>query len=191
MNLSKVQNIFLGRLKQTNNIINNVTYFNISSSSLFHIAYNDCSTSCTNISQDSVLNNQQPVLLNNLVAKRYDSKKQYNYLNVSQSQIISQALLHNGKKHVGYKACYSNQYYNSVRYLSNISSNSIAEIKDPVQFSGIFKILSDSTPVKVAQDSLLWIHDYTGLPWWLVIVLTTIMMRTTVTLPLFFYQVNL
>ncbi|XP_012233652.2 cytochrome c oxidase assembly protein COX18, mitochondrial [Linepithema humile] len=187
MNLTKMQNIFLGRLKQTNKIINNVTYFNISSS-FPHIIYNDYSTSCTNIAQDSILNNQQPVLLNNLVAKRYNSRKQYNHLNVSQPQIISQALLHNGKKHVGYKTCCSNQYYNSVRHLSNISSNSIAEIKDPSQFNYIFKTLSESTPVRIAQDSLLWIHDYTGLPWWLIIVLTTIMMRTTVTLPLFFYQ---
>ncbi|KMQ94399.1 mitochondrial inner membrane protein cox18 [Lasius niger] len=31
-------------------------------------------------------------------------------------------------------------------------------------------------------------HDYTGLPWWSVIVLTTIMMRTAITLPLALYQ---
>ncbi|KAL6449108.1 hypothetical protein ACFW04_000660 [Cataglyphis niger] len=31
-------------------------------------------------------------------------------------------------------------------------------------------------------------HDYTGLPWWSVIVLTTIMMRTAITLPLSLYQ---
>lgn len=190
MNLTKVQNIFLGRLKQTNKIINSVTYFNVSSNSLLRFTCNDYSTSCTNIVQDQIFNNQEPVLLNN-VTKRYHSKKQYNYLNGSQSQIISQALLYNGKKYVGYKACCSNQYYNSVRYLSNISSNSIAEVKDPVQFGYIFKTLSESTPVKITQDSLLWVHDYTGLPWWLVIVLTTITMRTMVTLPLFFYQVNL
>ncbi|EFN71834.1 Mitochondrial inner membrane protein COX18 [Camponotus floridanus] len=57
-----------------------------------------------------------------------------------------------------------------------------------MQFSGIFKMLSESTHVKIAQDSLLWMHDYTGLPWWSVIVLTTIMMRTAITLPLSLYQ---
>ncbi|EFN89339.1 Mitochondrial inner membrane protein COX18 [Harpegnathos saltator] len=48
--------------------------------------------------------------------------------------------------------------------------------------------MSESTPIKIAQDFLLWMHDYTGLPWWLVIVLTTVVMRATVTLPLSFYQ---
>ncbi|CAL1685066.1 unnamed protein product [Lasius platythorax] len=57
-----------------------------------------------------------------------------------------------------------------------------------MQFSGIFKTLSESTLVKISQDSLLWMHDYTGLPWWSVIVLTTIMMRTAITLPLALYQ---
>lgn len=185
MNLTKMQYIFLRRLKQIDKIINNVTYVKVSSSFLPHIDYNK---SCTNIAQDSVFKSRQPatVLLNNLITKRYNSREQYHHV-VSQPQIISQALFQNGKKHIGYNA-HSNQYYNSVRYLSNISSNSIAEVKDPMQFSGIYKALSESTPVKIAQDSLLWIHDYTGLPWWLIIVLTTITMRTTMTLPLFFYQ---
>lgn len=191
MNLMKVQYIFLRRFIQTNKITNKLIYFNVSSTFQSYIMYNDYSTSCTNIAQNLVLNNQQPVLLNNLVAIRYNSRKQCNYLKMSQPRIISQALLQNGTRHVGYKACYNNQYYNSIRYLSNTSSNYITELKDPMQFSGIFKILSESTPVKIAQDSLLWIHDFTGLPWWLVIVSTTIMMRTTVTLPFYFYQVNL
>jgi len=61
---------------------------------------------------------------------------------------------------------------------------------DPMQYNGIFKTLSESVPVNVAQDSLMWLHDSTGLPWWSVIALSTIMMRTIVTLPLSFYQVN-
>ncbi|XP_011881073.1 PREDICTED: mitochondrial inner membrane protein COX18 isoform X2 [Vollenhovia emeryi] len=75
-----------------------------------------------------------------------------------------------------------------VRSYSNTGIDSIPEGHVPVQFHGIFKAISESAPIKTTQDSLLMVHDYTGLPWWLIIVLTTIIMRTTVTLPLSFYQ---
>ncbi|CAH0547624.1 unnamed protein product [Brassicogethes aeneus] len=54
--------------------------------------------------------------------------------------------------------------------------------------SGIFKAISESAPVECIQKSLVTIHDTSGLPWWATIVCTTILFRTSVTLPLAIYQ---
>ncbi|CAH2000404.1 unnamed protein product [Acanthoscelides obtectus] len=54
--------------------------------------------------------------------------------------------------------------------------------------TGLFKTLSESTPVEYVQKFLLTFHDTTGLPWWATIVCTTILLRTSVTLPLAAYQ---
>lgn len=180
--------VFLWRLKRVSKIaIDNTTCFNRSSA----LPYTICSgysTSCTNIAQDLILGNQQSTL-NNVIIK-YSPRIQNNFLYVSHPRIVSHITLYNGKKRIGYKTYYGSQYYNSKRYLSNVSIDSIAKDQVQMQFSGIFKAISESAPVKITQDSLLLVHDYTGLPWWSVIILTTIMMRTTVTLPLFLYQVD-
>lgn len=54
--------------------------------------------------------------------------------------------------------------------------------------SGIFKSLSESTPVEYLQNFLVKYHDLTGLPWWATIITTTILLRTFITLPLAVYQ---
>lgn len=54
--------------------------------------------------------------------------------------------------------------------------------------TGIFKSLSESTPVEYIQKFLLSFHDTSGLPWWATIVCTTILLRSCVTLPLAVYQ---
>lgn len=181
--------VFSLRLKRISKIaVNNVTRFNMSSSTLPYTVCNNCNTSRTNIAQDLTLSNQQ-LILNNVTVK-FSSRIQNNFPCVSHPRIVSHIILHNGKKYIGYQTCRSSQYYNSVRYLSNTGIDS-AETQVPMQFSGIFKVISESAPIKVAQDFLLLVHDYTGLPWWSVIILTTIVMRTTVTLPLSLYQVDL
>lgn len=40
-------------------------------------------------------------------------------------------------------------------------------------------------PVKLAEDYILAVHDFTGLPWWASIILCTVTLRTLITLPLF------
>ncbi|XP_015191629.1 PREDICTED: mitochondrial inner membrane protein COX18 [Polistes dominula] len=50
--------------------------------------------------------------------------------------------------------------------------------------------ISESAPVEFAQNSLIDIHSYTGLPWWATIVLTTILLRLTISLPIAIYQQN-
>lgn len=54
--------------------------------------------------------------------------------------------------------------------------------------SGIFRTLSESTPVEYVQKFLLYVHDTTGLPWWASIVCSTIFLRSTITLPLAVHQ---
>lgn len=54
--------------------------------------------------------------------------------------------------------------------------------------TGIFKWLSECTLVEYSQNFLLSVHEYSGLPWWASIICTTILLRTTVTLPLAVYQ---
>ncbi|SPP85381.1 cytochrome c oxidase assembly protein COX18, mitochondrial [Drosophila guanche] len=53
---------------------------------------------------------------------------------------------------------------------------------------GFWQTLSNSTPVAYMQDALIQIHDYSGLPWWSSIVLSTFLFRGVVTLPLTIYQ---
>lgn len=53
---------------------------------------------------------------------------------------------------------------------------------------GLWQTLSTSRPVGFMQDTLVLLHDATGLPWWASIALTTVAFRTIVTLPLTIYQ---
>lgn len=187
MHLTKLQNVFSGRFKR---ISINATYYNGLSNTLSHTIYNNYSKSyCTNITQDLTFFNRQ-LMLNNVTIRQYSSREQNNFHYVSQSQIVSNVILHNNKKEIrmGRKTYYNNLNCNSIRYFSNASVDSIAENHVPMQFSDIFRTLSESEFVKITQDSLLWMHDYTGLPWWSVIVLSTIIMRTAITLPLSLYQ---
>lgn len=53
--------------------------------------------------------------------------------------------------------------------------------------SSIYASISNSTPVYHIQSTLIEIHDASGLPWWSSIVISTILLRTAVTLPLTIY----
>ncbi|XP_034936422.1 cytochrome c oxidase assembly protein COX18, mitochondrial [Chelonus insularis] len=55
-------------------------------------------------------------------------------------------------------------------------------------YTPFFKVLIDSPPILYCQESLIALHSAIGLPWWATIVLTTIVARTFVTLPLTLYQ---
>lgn len=54
-------------------------------------------------------------------------------------------------------------------------------------FAGIYSEISNSTCVHLCQQNLLNIHEYTGLPWWATIVVTTIALRSIITFPLAVY----
>lgn len=54
-------------------------------------------------------------------------------------------------------------------------------------FGGIYTEISNSTCVHLCQQNLINFHDYTGLPWWATIIVTTIVLRTIITSPLTVY----
>lgn len=51
-----------------------------------------------------------------------------------------------------------------------------------------YNSICNSYPVGVMQDSLLYIHDVSGLPWWATIATSTLFLRGCMTLPLTIYQ---
>lgn len=53
-----------------------------------------------------------------------------------------------------------------------------------------FKSLSESAVVENTQNMLIQFHDSTGLPWWLSVVLSTLLVRIAITLPVAIYQVR-
>ncbi|XP_055528709.1 cytochrome c oxidase assembly protein COX18, mitochondrial [Wyeomyia smithii] len=53
---------------------------------------------------------------------------------------------------------------------------------------GFWTAISCSTPVEYVQQGLVSLHDCSGLPWWASIVVSTILVRSAVTLPLAIYQ---
>lgn len=52
----------------------------------------------------------------------------------------------------------------------------------------IWRSMSESTPVYYMQETLVTLHDVSGLPWWATIVFSTFALRTIVTLPCTVYQ---
>lgn len=55
-------------------------------------------------------------------------------------------------------------------------------------FAGIYSEISNSTCVHLCQQNLICVHDYTGMPWWATIILTTFVLRTIITFPLAVYS---
>ncbi|KAM9850199.1 cytochrome c oxidase assembly protein COX18, mitochondrial isoform 1-T2 [Aulostomus maculatus] len=53
---------------------------------------------------------------------------------------------------------------------------------------GWYGSVADSAPVHLAEDFLLHLQQASGLPWWLSITVSTLSIRTLVTLPLSVYQ---
>lgn len=54
--------------------------------------------------------------------------------------------------------------------------------------TGIFRTISESTPVEYLQNFVVSVHDISGLPWWATVMCTTVLLRSSVTVPLAIYQ---
>ncbi|XP_058459172.1 cytochrome c oxidase assembly protein COX18, mitochondrial [Malaya genurostris] len=54
--------------------------------------------------------------------------------------------------------------------------------------TGLWTTVSCSTPVAYVQQGLVGIHDLSTLPWWASIVVSTVLVRSFITLPLAIYQ---
>jgi len=70
---------------------------------------------------------------------------------------------------------------NDVRCVSSVSS---------VTFPSWFVALSNSTPVAYAQHFVISFHEMPGTPWWASLILSAVVLRLVVTLPLTAYQVG-
>ncbi|XP_017071837.1 cytochrome c oxidase assembly protein COX18, mitochondrial [Drosophila eugracilis] len=81
----------------------------------------------------------------------------------------------------------ANNTYNH-RLASTEAASAAAQLANAGGLVGFWQTLSNSTPVAYMQDVLIKIHDYSGLPWWASIVLSTFLFRSVVTLPLTIYQ---
>lgn len=53
------------------------------------------------------------------------------------------------------------------------------------QFSLEYFVSTEYAPVRLAYNYLITVHEFTGLPWWATIILSTVMLRGLVTLPLY------
>lgn len=58
----------------------------------------------------------------------------------------------------------------------------------PSGAGGWYEALATSAPVQGAEELLLGAHSVSGLPWWSTVLLTTVALRSVVTLPLAAYQ---
>ena len=58
-------------------------------------------------------------------------------------------------------------------------------------FQQMYTDLSESSLVATTQRYLESVHDWTHLPWWATIIVSTVTLRLIVTLPLAIYQVTL
>ena len=75
---------------------------------------------------------------------------------------------------------------NSIRHYSHVPDSIVS---DAIRYnSGIFKIIAESLPVECMMEVLKAMHHNTGLPWWATIMLTTILTRTFIALPLTVHQ---
>lgn len=74
--------------------------------------------------------------------------------------------------------------------IRHLSTEATRPIEPPV-LTGFWKDISESAPVEFFQDSLISFQSSTGLPWWATVVLSTLIVRSTLTLPLSLYQVNI
>lgn len=53
---------------------------------------------------------------------------------------------------------------------------------------GIWESISASQPVNFLQDLTIQLHDVSGMPWWSTIILSTVLLRGFITMPLALYQ---
>lgn len=78
---------------------------------------------------------------------------------------------------------------NSSRKYSNAAPKIINEVA--AYNNGIFQMISESLPVELITEVLRLMHYQTGLPWWASIMLTSIIARTIINLPLNILDVSI
>lgn len=96
---------------------------------------------------------------------------------------ISTNHIYRGENKVKSSKQYVHNKYTISTLKRNISMEAISKWQEQTYTS-----ISNSTPVTFIQDGLLYFHDVTGMPWWATIITSTIIIRSSMTLPLSIYQ---
>lgn len=72
--------------------------------------------------------------------------------------------------------------------MAAMAAASTTDVGNPGFIASIYQSISESIPIAYLQQTLVYVHDSSGLPWWASIILSTILFRSLVTLPLIIYQ---
>nr|XP_039272770.1 cytochrome c oxidase assembly protein COX18, mitochondrial-like [Styela clava] len=89
--------------------------------------------------------------------------------------------------------------YHTTQFVSSSQSNppetldyaaDYGKYYEPTTWESIYSSFVDSGLVKMAESYLTTVHDLTGLPWWVSIVICTLSLRLTITAPLFIWQMQ-
>lgn len=79
----------------------------------------------------------------------------------------------------------SNNYPIPANHVRQYSNSGATIVNDTLRYNnGIFQMISESITVEWVTEAFRFMHYQTGLPWWASILLTTILSRTLINLPL-------
>ena len=86
----------------------------------------------------------------------------------------------------------SNNYPIPANHVRQYSNSGVTIVNDTLRYNhGIFQMISESITVEWVTETFRFMHCQTGLPWWAGIVLTTILSRTFINLPLSILDVSI
>ncbi|XP_068972975.1 cytochrome c oxidase assembly protein COX18, mitochondrial [Bombus flavifrons] len=143
------------------------------------------------ISNASLLNVYKNHFLNSKVLMGYFSNKR-NFSNTQNAvlhqqlhpKVFQRSLLCN-KDIVLISKIPSNCYPTAVNSVRQYSNSGFEVVNETIKYNGgIFQMISESICVEWVTEAFRYMHYQTGLPWWASIILTTIITRTFINLPL-------
>nr|XP_050866850.1 cytochrome c oxidase assembly protein COX18, mitochondrial isoform X1 [Vespula vulgaris] len=119
----------------------------------------------------------------------YKKKCKFISTHTSLCKVINKRSSYFGTNPLFVKSDFTTRNCSNVRQISSFFERATDSLY--TNYVNLIYVISGSTPVEFTQDSLVWLHTYTGLPWWATIVLATSLLRLTISLPLSVYQQNI
>ncbi|KAI4490447.1 hypothetical protein M0804_003391 [Polistes exclamans] len=147
------------------------------------IVDNAISNQCSNLSKQ--------ILIINKINKNNIYEKQCKFISTHKSlcsKVINKQS-HFGTNPLFVKSDFTTRNCYNVRQMSSFYEGTLDNWYKT--YVNIITGISESAPVEFVQNSLINIHSYTDLPWWATIILTTIILRLTISLPIAIYQQNI
>ncbi|XP_053979805.1 cytochrome c oxidase assembly protein COX18, mitochondrial isoform X1 [Hylaeus volcanicus] len=164
-------------VKQSNSI--NVKYYHSVDNRFGNIPYSKVNT---------YLFSENKVLLRYLLNEQYTSKILKTSVQRTYLPMLN-GLLCCKSNTILARANSVNNYPATINAIRQFSSSTPSVVDQAIVYNnGIIRSISESFPIECIMDALRAIHHSTGLPWWLTIILTTVLSRTCITLPLTIHQ---